>query len=108
MCTKAFPIFYLRAANEDAVNDVVLLQVSLVPSRLEGVEAESLFFAAYTQRFRTREPDVNGAILRNPLSALVITSAAKMLNRVILTTVAKQHREHVRPIKNPMEENGPV
>ena len=76
--------------------------------QLQGVEAEYVFFAAYLQKDTEQENwDVNGAMLKNFLSALDLTGASKKLKRVILTTGAKQYGVHLGRPKQPMEESDP-
>lgn len=76
--------------------------------QLQGVEAEYVFFAAYLQKDTDQENwDVNGAMLQNFLDALSLTGASKTLERVILTTGAKQYGVHLGPPKQPMEETDP-
>lgn len=76
--------------------------------QLKDVEAEYLFFAAYLQKGSEQEnADVNGAMLSNFLDALQITGASKKIQRVILTTGAKQYGVHLGAPKTPMEESDP-
>ena len=76
--------------------------------RIEGVEAEYIFFAAYFQKDTEKlNADVNGAMLANFLDTLEITGASTKIKRVILTTGAKQYGVHLGAPKNPMEESDP-
>lgn len=75
---------------------------------LQGIEAEYVFFAAYlAQDDEGKASEVNGAMLKNFLSALRETGAEKKLKRVVLVTGAKQYGLHLGLPKLPMEEHDP-
>lgn len=76
--------------------------------QIQGIEVTHVFFAAYLAKDDEGEAaKVNNAMLENFLGALEITGAEKTLQRIVMTTGAKQYGLHLGRVKTPMEESDP-
>jgi hypothetical protein len=103
-----------RSQKEDYPNNVKHDTIDLtgnaqeMASQLKDVEGEYIFFAAYLQGSSEQENwALNGAMLKNFLSALQMAGALTKVKRVVLVTGAKQYGLHLGRPKNPMIESDP-